>query len=75
MFYVPQKPYLPIGTLRDQIIYPDSHGDMQANSMTDTDLMKILEIVNLTGLVMREKCIHILINIKIRLRILIFFYV
>ena len=55
MFYVPQRPYLPIGTLRDQIIYPDSQGDMQAKSITDADLMKILDIVNLNGVVAREK--------------------
>ncbi len=55
MFYVPQRPYLPIGTLRDQIIYPDSQGDMQAKSITDADLMKILDIVNLNGVVVREK--------------------
>nr|QUF59458.1 ATP-binding cassette transporter Abcd2 [Brachionus angularis] len=54
MFYVPQRPYLVIGTLRDQIIYPDSVSDMHKKSITDKDLMDILDIVNLQGVCIRE---------------------
>nr|QNH67959.1 ATP-binding cassette transporter subfamily D member 2 [Brachionus plicatilis] len=54
MFYVPQRPYLAIGTLRDQIIYPDRVEDMFLKRMNDADLMNIMEIVNLTSVVTRE---------------------
>ena len=54
MYYVPQRPYLVIGKLRDQIIYPDSVQDMKRKLVTDQDLMNILEIVNLQQVVQRE---------------------
>ncbi|CAF0840836.1 unnamed protein product [Brachionus calyciflorus] len=54
MFYVPQRPYLAIGCLRDQIIYPDNVEDMHLKGITDKDLMDILEIVNLNSVVTRE---------------------
>lgn len=50
IFYVPQKPYLPMGTLRDQIIYPDSCND----KTSDSDLLELLKIVHLEYLVERE---------------------
>lgn len=54
IFYVPQKPYMTIGTMRDQIIYPDSMNEMRKRGLTDADLMKILEVVNLQQVVLRE---------------------
>ena len=54
MYYVPQRPYLVIGKLRDQIIYPDSIQDMKRKLITDNDLMNILEIVNLQAVIQRE---------------------
>jgi len=51
---VPQKPYMVIGTLRDQIIYPDTKINMQNKGITDKDLMDILDIVNLQPVVIRE---------------------
>jgi ATP-binding cassette subfamily D (ALD) protein 3 len=43
-----------IGTLRDQIIYPDSHGDMRRKGIKDENLNELLEKVQLIYLIQRE---------------------
>jgi len=43
---VPQKPYLVMGTLRDQIIYPHSVEDMRRLNITEDDLTCLLDIVD-----------------------------
>jgi ABC-type uncharacterized transport system fused permease/ATPase subunit len=55
VFYIPQRPYLPNGTLRDQVIYPHTIADMKKRSIQDEDLAKILENVRLSHVLMREK--------------------
>ncbi|BEI94800.1 uncharacterized protein CcaverHIS019_0703810 [Cutaneotrichosporon cavernicola] len=52
--YIPQRPYLCAGTLRDQIIYPDSAEEMEAKGVADDDLKKLLDVVDLGGMVERE---------------------
>jgi ATP-binding cassette subfamily D (ALD) long-chain fatty acid import protein len=54
VFYIPQRPYLTISTLRDQIIYPDTHKDMIKKGTTDQDLIDILNIVQIGNIVERE---------------------
>lgn len=48
------RPYMLVGTLRDQVIYPDSTTEMKSKGITDEDLTNILGIVNLQHLVTRE---------------------
>lgn len=36
LFYIPQKAYLPKGTLRDQIIYPDTRLQMLKKKVSDS---------------------------------------
>lgn len=54
IFYIPQRPYLPNGTLRDQLIYPDTLAQFKAKGKTDEDLMTLLNDVRLGKLVKRE---------------------
>ncbi|KAJ2837698.1 ATP-binding cassette long-chain fatty acid transporter pxa2, partial [Coemansia erecta] len=54
IFYIPQRPYLPIGTLRDQIIYPDNASDMAQKGIVDAELLDILRVVQLETIVERE---------------------
>ncbi|PVH69266.1 peroxisomal long-chain acyl-CoA transporter, ABC superfamily [Cadophora sp. DSE1049] len=51
VFYVPQRPYLSAGSLRQQIIYPDSLRTMRSKGITDADLLTILRILDLDHLV------------------------
>jgi len=46
ILFVPQKPYLVLGTLRDQIIYPHTVEDMKKLGVTDDDLKQLLAIVD-----------------------------
>ncbi|KAK0651457.1 ABC transporter transmembrane region 2-domain-containing protein [Cercophora newfieldiana] len=50
IFYIPQRPYLSRGSLRQQIIYPDGIRTMRAKGITDADLLAILRILNLENL-------------------------
>ena len=54
MMFMPQRPYLSLGSLRDQIIYPDSWPDMQRRGRTDEELIDILKHVHLSYLPGRE---------------------
>lgn len=54
IFYIPQRPYLSRGTLRQQIIYPDSKLEQIRQGVTDDELFGILQIVEIENLVERE---------------------
>ncbi|KAJ2626229.1 ATP-binding cassette long-chain fatty acid transporter pxa1 [Coemansia sp. RSA 1694] len=52
--YIPQRPYLSLGSLRDQVIYPHTCEQMQALGRTDDELMEVLHVVHLAYLPARE---------------------
>lgn len=54
LFYVPQKPYLALGTFRDQVTYPDSKEQAARKGYDDRGLGELLDMVHLGYLVERE---------------------
>ena len=52
--YIPQRPYLSLGSLRDQIIYPDTVDEMHAKGIKDEDLVDILKLLQIDNIVERE---------------------
>jgi ATP-binding cassette, subfamily D (ALD), peroxisomal long-chain fatty acid import protein len=50
IFYIPQRPYLSKGTLRQQILYPDGLFEMRKKGVTDQDLMEILKVLGIDTL-------------------------
>jgi ATP-binding cassette subfamily D (ALD) long-chain fatty acid import protein len=53
IFYIPQRPYLSRGSLRQQIIYPDNLREMRDKDITDDDLFSILKVVEIESIVDR----------------------
>ena len=53
IFYVPQRPYLSRGSLRQQIIYPDDTERMCAKGISDRDIDRLLSLVGINFIVAR----------------------
>ncbi|KAK4950899.1 ATP-binding cassette long-chain fatty acid transporter pxa1 [Elasticomyces elasticus] len=54
IMFLPQRPYLSPGTLRDQIIYPHTELDMQAAGRRESELQTVLEQAKLGYISERE---------------------
>ncbi|OBT74076.1 hypothetical protein VF21_07097 [Pseudogymnoascus sp. 05NY08] len=54
IMFLPQRPYLSVGTLRDQVIYPDGEFEMRDRGRRDSELQRILEEAHLGYLPERE---------------------
>lgn len=64
MFYIPQRPYMSIGSLADQVIYPHTENDMRDRGYTVKHLQKCLELVHLDYIVEREGGWHVVLDWK-----------
>ena len=54
IMFLPQRPYLSVGTLRDQVLYPHTEIDMHEAGESDASLQKILDDAHLGYLPSRE---------------------
>ncbi|SNX85798.1 probable peroxisomal half ABC transporter [Melanopsichium pennsylvanicum] len=54
IMFLPQRPYLSVGSLREQVIYPFTYPEHVASGKTDEDLLEILKDVHLAYLPTRE---------------------
>lgn len=54
IMFLPQRPYLSVGTLRDQVIYPHTAIDMYERGASDSDIQQILDDARLGYLPSRE---------------------
>ena len=54
IMFLPQRPYLSIGTLRDQVIYPHTEVDMREHNKNENMLQQVLDEAKLGYLVDRE---------------------
>lgn len=54
IMFLPQRPYLSPGTLRDQVIYPHTELEMREQGRTEAELQRVLDEAKLGYLVERE---------------------